>query len=288
MDKIGEAFVPMITLLIAQITAVDLGYLRIRGKKLCLVLVLELLLQVIFNVTILLMFGLQVYVKWYVITMDLPAILLFFFISGYRDQRAWYTILCTIFVSFAISFFAIWVINIFSGSYILYNVTRVLLFIPTFIIIHFKIRRKYQMLQRELSKGWGIYGILPMIHIAAMYYQFNRYGISIKNFGTLLYGSIIILAMLTVFLIFVYIFNQLHDKYLLQEQQRILAIQNKMQKEMFELQYEVAEKTNRRWHDFRFQSNHLIELLEMGGTQAALEYLNEHQKSDEGSKIVTM
>jgi ERCC4-related helicase len=106
--------------------------------------------------------------------------------------------------------------------------------------------------------------------------------------GALIYGSIIILAMFAVFLIFLYIFNQLHDKHLLQEQQRILALQNKAQKEMFDLQNMMAEKANRRWHDFRFQTNHLIELLEMGGTQAALEYLKENQEADKESNIETI
>lgn len=281
MDQIGMALVPLITLITAQIIAIDLGKLRVHGKKLWLMLGLELLLQLLLNVPIILLFGLQIYVKWYFITMDIPGILLFFYLSHYRDQRAWYTILFTIFVSFSVSFIALWVVDAFHGKYILYNLTRILFFIPTILLIHKAIRRKYQMLQQELTKGWGMFSLLPMIGTVALYYQYSRQGFTLSKLWTLLYGSTIILTLFMVFFTFYYIFSQLHDKNLIQEQQRILSLQTKAQWEMFERQKEEAEKSNRRWHDLRFHTNNMIELLEGGDTATALHYLKEQNGMDE-------
>jgi hypothetical protein len=72
-------------------------------------------------------------------------------------------------------------------------------------------------------------------------------------------GFLVLLMMAVVFFVFNYVLNQLHDKYLLQGQQRILALQNKAQLEQFERQREAAELSNRRWHDLRHNTRQLIE-----------------------------
>lgn len=280
MKQVGAIFVPIITLIIAQGIAVDLGCLRFHGKKLWLILGIELILQVMLNAPIILIFGLQLYAKYYVVTMDLPAILLFFFLSKRRDFSTLYTILCTIFASFSITFTAIWIVNIFDGSYILYNFTRILLFVFTMFIVHHFLREKYQLIQRELDKGWGMFCILPMICIVAMYYQYYRYGFTNNDLMSLLYSNSIILIMLIIFITFIYVFHQLHERNLLREQQRILALQCKVQWGMFEYQKEASETTNRKWHDFRFHTNNLIELLEEGEIDVALTYLKEQQILD--------
>ncbi len=281
MEQIGMAMVPLITLITAQIIAIDMGKLRIHGKKLRLILCFELLLQLLLNIPIILIFGLQIYVKWYFFTMDLPAIFVFFYLSQYRDQRAWYTILCTIFVSFSVSFLALWIIDAFDGKYMLYNLARILLFAPTILLIHKTVRDKYQLLQQEITSGWGMFCILPALGTAAMYYQYSRYGFSVRNLWTLLYGSTVIFILFMMFFTFYYIFSQLYDKNFIQEQQRILSLQTKAQWEMFERQKEEAEKSNRRWHDLRFHMNNMIELLEGGETATALLYLKEQYSMDE-------
>jgi sensor histidine kinase regulating citrate/malate metabolism len=86
--------------------------------------------------------------------------------------------------------------------------------------------------------------------------------------------------MLIIFITFFYIFHQLHERNLLQEQQRILALQSKAQWGMFEYQKQASDMTNRKWHDFRFHSNNLIELLEEGKIDMALTYLKEQQILD--------
>jgi hypothetical protein len=148
------------------------------------------------------------------------------------------------------------------------------------LIVHYFIREKYQLIQREMDKGWGMFSILPTLCIAAMYYQYYRYGFTNKDFMSLLYSNLIILFMLIIFITFFYVFQQLHDRNLLQEQQRILALQSKVQWEMFEYQKEASENANRKWHDFRFHTNNLIELLEEDKIDMALTYLKEQQILD--------
>ncbi len=280
MKQVGAFFVPIITLLIAQVIAVDLGCLRFHGKKLWLILIVELILQVMLNVSIILIFGLQVYAKFIFVTMDLPAILVFLYISKRRDFSTIYTILCTIYASLSITFTAIWIVDFLDGGYNLYNFIRIILFVLTMFIVHYFIREKYQLIQREMDKGWGMFCILPMICIAVLYYQYYRHGFENKNFMSLLYSSSIILIMMIIFFIFFYVFYQIHERNLLREQQRILALQSKAQWEMFEYQKEATDKANRKWHDFRFHTNNLIELLEEGDVDLALTYLKEQQILD--------
>jgi hypothetical protein len=54
-------------------------------------------------------------------------------------------------------------------------------------------------------------------------------------------------------------------------------MQNKAQWDQFEQQREAAEKSNRRWHDLRHNTQELIELLEAGNTPMALTYLKEQR-----------
>lgn len=280
MKQVGAFFVPVITLLIAQVIAVDLGWLRFHGKKLRLLLGLELIIQVLLNAPIILIFGLQVYAKYYVLTMDLPAIVLFFYLSKRRDFSTLYTIFCTIFASLAISFAAIWIINVFDGSYPLYNFVRILLFILSMPILHYYFREKYQIIQREMQEGWGMFCVLPMICISAIYYQNSHYGFANNNYRVMFYSSAMILIMMIIFLTFYYVFQQLQERNQLREQQRILALQNKAQWEMFQYHKDASELTNRRWHDHRFHTNNLIELVEKGEIELALKYLREQQLYD--------
>jgi sensor histidine kinase regulating citrate/malate metabolism len=131
-----------------------------------------------------------------------------------------------------------------------------------------------------MDTGWGVFCILPMIGSGVLYYNYLIY---IKNgdFSALaLTGIFVILMMATVFYVFNYVLQQLHEKYQVLEQKRILDLQNKAQLDQFERHREVAEKTNRRWHDLRHSIQQLIDFLEDGNTEMAISYLKEQRGVD--------
>jgi len=64
---------------------------------------------------------------------------------------------------------------------------------------------------------------------------------------------------------------------MMQEQKRILSIQNKAQLDQFVQQKEASEKANRRWHDLHHNTEELIGLLEAGDTDTAITYLKEQR-----------
>ncbi|HWT75969.1 MAG TPA: ATP-binding protein [Mobilitalea sp.] len=264
---------PAITLFTAQLTVLDLGEFRYRPKKLFLILAFEFVFQVSVCSSILLSFGFDIYAKCFFIIMDIPAFLTFFYISKRRDLRDLFTIIVTIFLNFSISVPSKELSDMMEEGYSWFNISRVIIFALLFYFLHTQVRDRYKLLQEEIEKGWGIYSILPLLGSGALYYKYYAYSQN-GDFSDVFFDCmVIILILAAVFLVINYFFDQLHEKYLIQEQKRILSMQNKAQYDQFEQFKEDAEKTNRRWHDMRHNMQELIELLEAGNTDQALSYL---------------
>jgi|GEM_PF-3004018 hypothetical protein len=282
--KYFDLFTPIVTLITAQITVMDLAQFRIKTKKLLLILGIELILQVAVNFLIFIHGGIELYARYYFFTMDLPCILTFAFVAKRRNFCDLFTVLITIFISGIVAMPCMWGEQIFGFSIRWYNLLRVLAFSIVFLFLHFIVRKYYMRLQDEIEKGWGIFSILPFIGSGFMYYKFWQYSMNGDFVSTLTDCSIIIFIMGSVFFVFFYIFRLLHEKYVVQEQKRILSMQNKAQHDQFEQQKEAAEKTNRRWHDMRHHTRELIELLEQGNNEAALTYLKAQVGNDRVSQ----
>ncbi|MDF2538619.1 MAG: hypothetical protein K0S76_1640 [Herbinix sp.] len=266
---------PVISLLTAQITTLELARFRFPPKKLFIILSLEMLIQTALNAPILIFTGLEQYALWYILVMDVPAAITFFYISERRDLRDIFTILVTIYVSFIISIPSKWISQQKGDSYLWYNLSRIIIFAFMYLIIHFFIRKRYLQLQDEIEKGWGIFSILPFIGGLLLYFEYMQYSKN-GNFSMVFMRCLItIIIMMTVFVVFSYVFDQLHEKYLVLEQKRILDMQNKAQRDQFEHHKEASEITNRRWHDMRHNILEIIELLENGKAEIAISYLKE-------------
>ncbi|MDY0289370.1 MAG: ATP-binding protein [Sphaerochaeta sp.] len=269
-------FVPLITLLISQALVFDLGRFRFPKKRLLIIFGIQLLVIVTISSMMLIAGGLTIYAKWYVLVMVVPAFSTFLYISNRRDARDVFTIVTTIFINFLISIPAMWFTRFHRGGYVHYNLARLVLFAVVFFLIHVFSRKQYLLIQDEIEKGWAIFSILPLLGSVILYYGYIQYG-QTGSFMEILY----ILSFTTVFIASVYVvifylFQQLLEKYMVQEQRRILAMQNKAQLDQHILFKEAAESSNRRWHDLRHTTQTLIGLLESGQTPAALEYLKDH------------
>jgi len=273
----SQILVPFLTLITAQIVIIDISELRFPPKKVFLILLVELIVQLMINIPILIIGGLPLYSKWYVLIIDVPAILTYLYISSRRDMRDLFSILLTFFLQAATTVPSIWIAKIFNSSYLSYNLSRLVMFSFIILIIHFFVRERYIQLQNEITKGWAVYSILPTISSIIFYYEVYRYSKDKNMTRVLIHCSFDLVFMIIVFILFLYVFTQLHEKYLLQEQQKILALQNKVQLEQFERQKEETERMNRYWHDLRHQTAELICLIEKGDTHAALEYLKEQR-----------
>ena len=272
--------VPMITLCISQMIIFDLARFRFSHKKLLIIVLIELMILLGINGTILIFGGIAVYARLYVIIIVLPAFITFLYISKRRDSRDLFTILTTIFISFLISIPSMWFSRSYHNTYLSYNLARIVIFIIIFFLLHKFIRKYYLLLQDEVDKGWIVFSILPIIGSLILYYSFLQYG---KNgsFNEMLYvGSVTTLVMGIVFGVIIYMFNQLHQKYIILEQQRMLSMQNKAQLNQFLLFKDSADKSNRRWHDLRHNTQTMIELLESGNTHTAIEYLKDQMHSN--------
>lgn len=269
--------VPIVTLITAQITAMDLSRFRFPWKTMFIILSIQLVAQALISGSVLFFQGYDEYARWFFLIVDLPAFLVFLFVSARRDMRDVFTVMITVFINITISIPAAWLSHLRGGGYDWYNLIRVLLFILIFFVLHFFIRKRYLELQDVLEKGWGIFSIQPAIGLILIYYQYQQYGIDEIGMPMVLNSALISFLILVVFWVLYYVFKQLHEKHLIQEQKRILAIQNKAQLDHFEQQKEMAEITNRRWHDLRHGIQELIDLLEAGDVHSAMTYLKEQR-----------
>ncbi len=267
--------VPLITLVISQVLAFDLAHFRFPRNKLALIIFAELVVLVLISSAVLIFGGLAVYAKWYVLIMVVPAFLLFCYTSKYRDARDMFTVVTTIFLNFLISVPAMWLARYYGSGYVVYNLARIGIFPLVFLFDHLAFRKYYLNAQEEILKGWGIFSILPVLGSVVLYYSFVKYGNKGSFVEVLYVTSATIVLMGSVYVVIIYLFQQLHEKYIVQEQQRMLSMQNKAQLDQHILFREAAEKTNRRWHDARHATQTLIELLESGNVETALGHLKE-------------
>jgi hypothetical protein len=275
---------PVITLLTTQITVLELAQFRFRPKKLFFILGIEFILQVGASGTLLFFFGYEQYAKWFLFTMIIPSFLTFFYISKRRDFRDIFTILTTMFLNFTISIPSMWISQILGDGYLWYNIFRIIFFVVLLLFLHTWVRKRYIQVQHELEKGWGIFCILPAIGTFTLYLNYLQFSTNGVFYEVFLDCIVIVFIMTTVFVVFQYVFDQLHEKYLIQEQKRVLSMQNKAQRDQFVQHREMAEITNRRWHDLRHNTQELIELLEAGNTDVAISYLKEQRGMDEVPK----
>lgn len=271
----SSILVPLVTLIISLALVFDLARFRFSRKKLALIIVIELCVLVLISSIVLMVGGLAVYAKWYVLIMVVPASATFLYTSKYRDARVLFTVVTTIFLSFFISTPAMWFARFYDNGYGPYNLARIVLFALIFLFIHTVFRKYYLLSQEEITKGWGIFSILPILGSVVLYYSFMQYGQKSTYIEVLYVVSATTILMASVYIVIFYMFQQLHEKYMMQEQRRMLAMQNKAQLDQHILFREAAEKTNRRWHDARHSTQTLIKLLESGDTETALVQLKE-------------
>lgn len=273
-----------ITLLTAQITVVELARFRYHMRTIRLILVIELVIQVAVNGLLIYFAGVEQMKSLYFLTVDIPAFITFFIISGRRDLRDLFTVLITLFLSFSISIPCMGVKQLLGHGYWWYDFCRAILYAVAFLFLHLFVRKSYIQVQDEVKKGWGVFSILPTIGCLFLFYKYLIY--LLKGDFSLIFADCVMIScvMTVVFLVFFYVLTQLHEKYILQEQKRILDIQNKAQQNQFEQHMEANEKINRRWHDMRHNTQQLIYLLEAGETSIALNYLKEQRGADEIAK----
>lgn len=201
--------VPIVTLVTAQITAMELARFRFPLKKMLLILGIQLIAQAIISGSIFLFLGYDEYARWFFIAVDLPAFFVFLYTSKRRDMRDVFTALIIIFINISISIPAIFLSQLLNGGYYWYSLIRIILFAFVFLAIHFFMRKRYLELQDVLEKGWGIFSIQPAIGLIFIYYQYLQYGINEKSMPMLLNCALISLLILVVFWVLYYVFKQL-------------------------------------------------------------------------------
>jgi hypothetical protein len=277
---LSALLMPAITLITAQITVLELALFRYNKRKMIVFLCLEFIVQETVNGSVLLFAGYDAYARWFPLIMDVPAGITFFYLSKRRDFRDLFTIFVTLFISFTISVPSMWISQLLGNSNWWYSLIRIILYTIVLYLIHRFIRKRYIQIQEEIEKGWGMFCILPLIGSAILYVEYQQYSDNGKFSEVAAECFLTIAIMATVFLLFNYVLKQLHEKFIVQEQKQILAIQNKAQRDQFDQQREAAEKTNRRWHDLRHNIQELIELLEAGDVDTALSYLKEQRGMD--------
>ncbi|HKL58710.1 MAG TPA: hypothetical protein VJ863_02345, partial [Sphaerochaeta sp.] len=225
----SSILVPLVTLIISLALVFDLARFRFSRKKLALIIVIELCVLVLISSIVLMVGGLAVYAKWYVLIMVVPAFATFLYTSKYRDARVLFTVVTTIFLSFFISTPAMWFARFYDNGYGPYNLARIVLFALIFLFIHTVFRKYYLLSQEEITKGWGIFSILPILGSVVLYYSFMQYGQKSTYIEVLYVVSATTILMASVYIVIFYMFQQLHEKYMMQEQRRMLAMQNKAQ-----------------------------------------------------------
>ena len=272
--------IPLITIVIAMVIIIELGTFRFSKTKLKLIITFSSITQILVSGIVLVFFGIEFYSKWYVVLIVIPTFVTFIYTSSFRDFRDIFTIVTTTFISIVISIPSIWLARYFNNSYIYYNIFRIIIFILVMPIGRKYLLQNYLLLQKEIQKGWLIFSIIPIVGSIVIYYSFYIFN-GKENFMEILYIISISLLVMTIFYIVIfYMFMQLHEKYLIQEQQKILAIQNKAQLDQFISFKESSDESNRRWHDYSHNTEQLIDFLESDEVDDALDYLKKLRKSD--------
>lgn len=225
---------------------------------------------IVLNITGLVLYGVGVMGKVFILTCTLPSLLVFWFISKDRNGRFFFTFCVADTV-------ALWIITVTNladfyfggGQYILMFIGRLALFPLVEWVAVRRIRPPYMELQESVPNGWGIFAGMTALYYILLAVMGN-FPVIVTARPHELPAFLLVIVLMP--MIYATIFTSLYRQLLLyrkQQHERVLQAQ----KNTLEAQLENQQRIRRMKHDMKGYTVTLSGLLTAGKIKEAAAYL---------------
>lgn len=204
----------------------------------------------------------------------LPSFVFFFIMAKNRDTRFIFTFCLSDTVVLEITIASNIIDTVWgAGNYLVMFIIRLVIYPVLELLLIKYVRKPYQYLQRNTKKGWGIFSLL-----AAMFYAII---LTVTYYPTIIlermeYVPYLIMILALVPIMYLTVFSILKKQLELlhsEEQNKILALQNKMAEERLAAIYESEKKLNMVKHDMKHNAILLSDYIKNNRLEEAREHL---------------
>lgn len=257
-------------------------------KKKNLIITLSAMLPlIIINGILFVLYGNEIMSKLMILTMSLPSLIFFLWMSKVKDGRFFFTF-CLVDTLCYVIILSTSILDYYLGNnkYILMFITRLIIF-PLLEILTYKfLRTKYLEIQSSKIRGWGICAI-----VSVLYYILLAYMTSYPTFIIERPDDIISLVLIFIIMPLSYyaIFRVLtwEKKLHIEVEQKLM-----MDKQIKVLENEIAvskdyiEHARHNRHDMRHNISVILDYLKKNDVEGAKAYLAEYNDAIEDSAMV--
>jgi hypothetical protein len=281
MDYI-KAVLAIIFAIIMMYTLLDCEIKHIKNRYL---LGLYAAIVLIIDGFVLLKLGYTTFMKFYPLTVHLPVILAFVFVSKFKPIKVFFVHWTLVAISISLSVVGLIVSYFFGSSREIANIVCYILYLPTGFIIYKYIRPTFLYMMCNTDKGWLGFTIIPLSYSVLIYTSWMDNldkaisVVIVKN--EVLY---FILACSAYFMIFRF-FVQTREQLTIQNERNLLQTQVAAAQVHFEALEESQEKTMLYSHDMRHHLNLINSYLADNNMEAAQKYIIEVGKTIENTAV---
>lgn len=206
-------------------------------------------------------------------TCTLPTLILFFFLSEYRDGRFFFTF-C---LSDTCSFWLLQLTNLLDrlcgDTYVVLFLSRILGFLALEALIWLHLRKPYLKLQAELPRGWWLFVAVGMIYYLLIFTMSVPVGTALPAPVELLKLGLIMVLMPMTYLTILGSLRRQMRLYQAAEEERSLSMQTKIMAQRVTLLQQAGEEARIQRHDLRHRLQTVAALVEQGEISEALGYI---------------
>jgi len=239
--------------------------------------------MILFDIFVWINFGHKTFMKFYTLLAQIPLFIAFIFVSKYKGMKLVFVHLTVIALVSSIVLIAILISSFFGLNETYMNFICLILYIPTGFITYRYFRPYILYMLRNTDKGWLGFCIIPLTY-SMITYSYGKYNlssmISQASLVPIMRGLIFSLVS---YILILWLFKQTREQLTLQNEQNLLQMQIVASKQNLEMLKESQEKTIIYRHDMRHHLNLIDAYLEDDNKTAARKYIDEVEKSIEGT-----
>ena len=228
------------------------------------------------NIAVILTLGYwEFYVRFGVLTMTLPYILITMWCSRYKGARILFNISTILFIGCIGDTNAAVIGALFPTVLFLPVLIRAASFLLLYFFIH-KFKDAYLNMLQLLNRGWAVLCAVPITTFLTLVYITNRL-MPLTNLciAVVMYGFLIVCAC-TYYLIYLF-FQKVQQESEMQSNQSLMAVQIAALKSRIETTDATEQAIRLERHDLRHRMQTLAELVEKGKLREALNYIDSAQ-----------
>ncbi|HEX3038371.1 MAG TPA: GHKL domain-containing protein [Oscillospiraceae bacterium] len=220
----------------------------------------------------------------YPLTMSLPLVLVFLFLSKHKNLRVWFIFL-TAHSLYNVAYLPELLLALRFGYSLIVIMIEILVLLPLLFLVYRYFRPLYLQMVNTMKKGWGLFCIVPLLFNFLVYFLFMENSNDLKQTSNIISIIVAALMVLAVYGIIIIFFRQEQQQFMLQNEQQLLKIQISALQNQSEAVRNAEEKITIYRHDMRHYIQNIQALLQNGDMKTVIEFLGKHDDMFQNTKV---